>query len=125
MDKGMYSITMYNSLYELKVDLHLEISVSNIIYINKEYLFNHVIERKIEDATIRTLDDCAEILVVANHSVYKEHMFTLNDYYTIILLLNNVELNNLYKLTDETISQVAIERIKVVNIFCCASDIIS
>lgn len=108
LNKERYGITMYNRIYGLNADLHLEPMVSNLLYLDKSLLFQHAIEKEINDYRIRTLDDCAELIAVAAHSGYKEHIFTLNDFYTIIMLAENVRQKDLSELVANTKSRVIV-----------------
>jgi len=105
MAEDSFSTTMKNlerDSFLLDVDLQLAPSVANIPYINTAMLFDHVIEKRNGNALIKTLDANADIIVAASHSFYKEHMFTLSDYYTIALLSSNVSPSDLFDLSLRT-----------------------
>lgn len=106
--KDKYSLNMYSKQHKLTVDLHLELSVSNLVYLNKRFLFRHVVEREVNGVIVKTLDECAEMVAVCAHSFYKEHMFMLSDYYTIALLAKNVSPNDLCELIYQTNSCIAV-----------------
>lgn len=94
-----YSATMSKNMI---VDLQLQPSVSNLPYLDKDYLMNSRTRRTVNGIEFYGLSDEAEITVVACHSVYKELMFTLNDYYTITILAQRVQINDILRAAQIT-----------------------
>jgi hypothetical protein len=92
-----YSITMQRGT--MIVDLQLQPSVSNLPYISKEFLMRNIVLKHLDGFDVYNLSDEAEIIVVASHSLYKEQLFTLSDYYTITMLTERVaDVDNLIEL---------------------------
>lgn len=85
LDGDLYGVTMYSPVYKLNIDLTLRVAVSGIVYADKKLLFEHVYDVHVDGQQVRTLKPSVDLLVVAGHSVYKEQMFTLSDYYACVL----------------------------------------
>jgi hypothetical protein len=83
---------------EMIIDLQQQPSVSNIPYLPKNLLIENTSVRKINGADVCTLNPEAELLVIASHSLYKEQLFTLNDYYSITLLAEQIDFSKLVNL---------------------------
>lgn len=91
LERDVYGITMFSPAHKLNIDLTTQIAVSGMKYMNKERVFNHIHEIDFCETVVRTLEPSAELLAVTAHSVFKEQMFTLSDYYTIVLLVQHWE----------------------------------
>lgn len=65
------------------VDLYVHPTMGNIIYIDGEKLLEYRENGFFEDVEIPVLEKPAEALIVAAHAIYKERIYTLNDYVTI------------------------------------------
>ncbi|MEM4483268.1 MAG: hypothetical protein QXS19_05075 [Candidatus Methanomethylicia archaeon] len=76
-----YCITM-NSC-EIILDLYIHPNLGGMIYLDGEELLKHRTVMKFQGIEIPTLKYYAEALVVAAHAIYKECLYTLNDYMTI------------------------------------------
>jgi hypothetical protein len=99
LSKDAYSATLSK---EMIVDLQLQPSVSNLPYLDKDYLMQNRTVRNIENAKFFGLTDEAEIAIVACHSIYKELMFTLNDYYTITILAERLNVSDIIRAAKAT-----------------------
>ena len=88
LDSGPRNFTMRNPRTAIKIDLYGEITVSRVSYLSKEKFDECVIEVSYDDVVIPVLTPQAELVSVIAHSFYKEQMYTLADFYTIILTLS-------------------------------------
>jgi hypothetical protein len=104
----LFSATLYRADFDLNVDLQLEISVSGLPYLDKNILLSYVSKVTINDVDTIILDACAEVIVIACHSFYKEHMFTLSDFYTITMLITRENYRELCMLAEKTNSKAAV-----------------
>ncbi len=102
LDNDKYGITMYNRKYDINIDLHLEIMVSNLLYLNKNILIENINMLNLNDRYIITLNNEAEIVAIISHIAYKEHMLTISDIITIYLLSKDININKLYDLIINT-----------------------
>ncbi len=107
LDNDMFTATVCNDALSV-VDLQLELTVAGLPYLNKKYLFENVKASTINDYPVKTLEDWAEIVVIAAHSLYKEHMYTLADYYTIALSLKEDNVKTLCLLAKKSKAETAV-----------------
>ena len=82
---GAYSISLYSPKHVMNVDLHLEVSVSRMVYIEKLLLEQYVTEIDVNNCQVPVLETPVALAMVLAHSLYKEQLFTLADYYTTII----------------------------------------
>lgn len=65
------------------IDVYTYPSIGGTVFIDGQKLLEHVRETTFGYADVRALEPYAEALVVAAHAIYKELIYTLNDYFTI------------------------------------------
>jgi hypothetical protein len=102
---GAFSITLFSPEHNMNVDLHLEISVSHMVYVNKQLLQEYVTEVDMDGDQIPILETPATLATVIAHSLYKEQMFTLSDYYETIIHMSNMteqQRTSLVSLAEQT-----------------------
>jgi hypothetical protein len=83
---GPNSATFLDLVAEMNIDLYGRISVSYLEYINKDKLKSRSYLQETIDfggQRVPSLDFVADTLVIAAHSVFKEQMYTLADFYTM------------------------------------------
>jgi len=100
LNKNAYGATMYSHDRKLYVDLHLFLTISDIPYLDPGILFQCVRAVEFEGCGVQTLDPAAEFLTVAAHGFYKEHMFNLSDFYTILSLAQQAKSSDVYYLAE-------------------------
>ena len=101
---GAFSITLFSPKHNMNIDLHLEISVSRLVYINKQLLQEYVTEVNMDGNRIPVLGPPATLATVIAHSLYKEQMFTLSDYYETDIHVSNMterQLRSLVSLAEQ------------------------
>ena len=88
MEKGFrievaepYCITMTRN--EAIIDLYIYPTLGGMIYVNTDKLLAYKEAIEFNDIEIQTLNPSAEALVIMAHSIYKERIYTLNDYITV------------------------------------------
>ena len=91
LERDVYGVTMFSRTHKLNIDLTTQIAVSGMRYMNKKLVFDHINEIDFYGNIVRTLEPPAELLAVTAHSLFKEQMFTLSDYYTLVLLAQHWE----------------------------------
>jgi hypothetical protein len=79
--KDPYCITLTRD--DSIIDLYVHPSLGGIIFINGQRLLEHSCTAEFNGTKVRSLESYAEALVAASHAIYKERIYTLNDYYTI------------------------------------------
>jgi hypothetical protein len=65
------------------IDLYVHPSLGGAIIIDGQRLLEHKCPMGFNGAEIMSLERYAEALVTASHAIYKERIYTLNDYFTI------------------------------------------
>lgn len=78
-----YTVTMVKG--RTIVDLYTYPSFAWVVYLDGERLLEEVEDVKVEgiDNPVRALTKEAEVVVVAAHAIYKEHIYLLADYYVV------------------------------------------
>ena len=65
------------------VDVYIHPSLGGVIFIDGKKLLEHVNIKEFNGVEIRALESYAEALVAASHAIYKERIYTLNDFFTV------------------------------------------
>lgn len=101
---GPLSTTFCDGRVKIGLDIYYEIGASHVIYINKNHLKGFVCDRKLPKYnSVLSLCPEADLLAVIAHSVIKEHMYVLSEYYTTIYYLaemNESKLKSFLSLVD-------------------------
>jgi hypothetical protein len=98
----LFSATLFRGDYNLNVDLQLEVSVSGLPYVTKAPLLAHTVNHNVNGVAIRNLDKCSEVIVIACHTFYKEHMYTLADFYITAMSVTQENWRQICALAKET-----------------------
>jgi hypothetical protein len=69
--------------YSFIIDVYVHPILGGMIYMNGQRLLDYVSIKEFYGIKIRTLESYAEALVSAAHAIYKERIYTLNDYFTV------------------------------------------
>lgn len=85
LNRDAYGVTMFSPLHNMNIDLTTQIAVSGLIYVNKKLLVDQVNELEFYGTMVRTLSSPADLVVVTAHSIFKEQMFILSDYYFLVM----------------------------------------
>ena len=79
--KDPYCITLTRG--DSIIDLYVHPSLGGMIFIDGGKLLEHRCLREFDGVEIVSLESYAEALVSASHAIYKERIYTLNDYFTV------------------------------------------
>jgi hypothetical protein len=79
--KDPYCITLTKG--DSIIDLYVHPSLGGAIFIDGQKLLEHTCIVEFNGAEVKSLESYAEALVVACHAIYKERIYTLNDYFTV------------------------------------------
>jgi hypothetical protein len=79
--KEPYCVTLVKG--ESIVDVYAHPTIGGVAYMDGEKLLEHVRTTEFNGLKIRTLEEYAEALMAAAHAVYKEKLYTLNDYFIV------------------------------------------
>jgi hypothetical protein len=100
---GPRSTTLLDEETKIGIDIYSEIAVSFITYMDKTALYSHVTTAKLPNGEyVKILDPEADLLCIIAHSIIKEQMYTLSEYYTFINHLKNMDIDNFVRLIRQT-----------------------
>jgi len=88
LDEGPLSTTFRDPISGIGIDIYDEIGVSKIVYLDKRNLLDHVVDVGIGGGTVRALDPASDLLAIISHSIIKELMYVLSEYYTTLYTLD-------------------------------------
>ncbi|MFX0137513.1 MAG: hypothetical protein ACFFDN_28000 [Candidatus Hodarchaeota archaeon] len=105
LEVGPLSVTFLDVKNDINIDIYNEVGVSYIIYLDKNKLKKSIINKKLQNGeTIQTLNPGADIITIIAHSIIKEQLYVLSEYYTTLYYLANMndrELNSFLSLVQE------------------------
>ncbi len=95
------------------VDLYIQPTIAGVIYIEANELLKHKEYTEYNGITIPILKTYAEALLTIAHAVYKERIYTLNDYITVKKWLSRktIELAEKLKCIDAVKEALAIHKL--------------
>jgi hypothetical protein len=79
--KDPYCITLTKD--DSIIDLYVHPSLGGAIFIDGQKLLEYSCTTEFDGAEIKSLERYVEALATASHAVYKERIYTLNDYFTV------------------------------------------
>jgi len=65
------------------IDVYVHPTLGGMVYMNGQRLLDYVSIKEFNGIKIKTLYSYVEALVSAAHAIYKERIYTLNDYFTV------------------------------------------
>ena len=65
------------------IDLYIHPSLGGVIFLNGQKLLEHTCTKEFNGVEVRSLESYAEALVAASHAIFKERIYTLNDFFTV------------------------------------------
>jgi hypothetical protein len=86
LDGDILSSTFRDITAELNIDIYSEVCVSRLIYVDKTTLEECVVDKSVANEVINCLNQPADLLCLIAHSVIKEQMYVLSEYYTSLYL---------------------------------------
>jgi hypothetical protein len=100
--RGPRSTTLWDQKASIGIDLYEQIAVSFISYIDKEKLVPYIITKKLpNEMLVQTLKPEADLACIIAHSVIKEQMYTLSEYYTFIHYVKQMNINNFLQIVKQ------------------------
>lgn len=105
LDSGPLSTTFYEKQAKINVDVYNEVGVSHFVYLDKTRLESSIIPKTIlDDRPLNCLHPAADLLAIISHSIIKEQMYVLSEYYTTMCYIHQMskgDMNNLLELARE------------------------
>ncbi len=100
--KGPRSATLKDQKARIGIDLYNQVAVSYIIYIDKEKLTDHVRETILPGGgSVYTLQPEADLVSIIAHSILKEQMYTISEYYTFLCYLEKMRIETFIELAKQ------------------------
>ena len=65
------------------IDLYIHPSLGGVTFLNGQKLLEHTCTKEFNGVEVRSLESYAEALAAASHAIYKERIYTLNDFFTV------------------------------------------
>lgn len=99
---GPRSTTLRDRKTQIGIDLYYEVAVSYLIYVDKDKLHNQICHRKLpNNRTIKSLTPEADLACIIAHSIIKEQLYTLSEYYTFLHYLESLDAQSFIKIIKE------------------------
>jgi hypothetical protein len=97
---GAFSASLLDVASEMNVDLHLQIAVSQLVYMDVRQLKDHVVRREFNGLSVPVLDSHASIITDTTHALFKEQLLTYSDIYLIVSALQGVDSRQMQSTLD-------------------------
>jgi len=105
LDGDSVSTTFRDINSKLNVDIYNEVNASRLVYLDKVRLERFVFEKRLSNnEVVDCLNPIADLLCIIAHSVIKEQMYVLSEYFTSLYYLSemdNVDLDEFLGLIKE------------------------
>ena len=99
---GPRSTTLRDKEADVGIDLYSEVAVSFITYMDKRTLYPYVTTTKLPNGEYdKILKPEADLSCIISHSVIKEQMYTLSEYYTFIHYLKQMNINDFLQIVKQ------------------------
>jgi hypothetical protein len=96
---GPRSTTLRDLDADIGIDLYDEIAVSYITYLDKRTLVDYRTTAELPNGkSVETLKPEADLACIIAHSIIKEQMYTLSEYYTFLYYLKQMNVDNFLRL---------------------------
>ncbi|MEM2506176.1 MAG: hypothetical protein QXF61_03945 [Nitrososphaeria archaeon] len=93
--RGPRSATFLDTEANIGIDLYEEVAASFIIYFDKQSLATCVINLSLSNnVNVQALNPEADLACIIAHSIIKEQMYTLSEYYSFIHYLKQININD-------------------------------
>lgn len=97
------STTFRTPKVKISVDLYNEVAVSRVPYIDKWKIADEIITTELPSRErVKTLTPEADLLSIIAHSIIKENLYTLSEYYTYVYYVNRLNIDRFVHLAQET-----------------------
>jgi hypothetical protein len=100
--RGPRSTTLLDQKANIGIDLYEQVAAGFIIYVDKQTLKPHISNTIMENGICVSVPDCeADLLCLIAHSMIKEQMYTLSEYFTFIYYLKKLNIEDFLKLVKQ------------------------
>ncbi len=88
LGSGPESTTFHDDQSDIKIDVYREVAISHVVYLDKLKIKKSLTQANTPDGQpFYTLTREADLMAVIAHSVIKEQMYSLGEYYTVLYYL--------------------------------------
>jgi len=102
IEYGPRSTTLQDPEVHIGIDLYEQVAVSFITYMDKEKLIDYVTSIRLPSGEcVKTLKPEADLAAIIAHSVMKEQLYTLSEYYTFIHYLKQMNIDNFIQIVKQ------------------------
>jgi len=99
---GPRSTTLRDKEADVGIDIYSEVAVSFITYMDKRTLYPYVTTTKLPNSEyVKILKPEADLSCIIAHSVIKEQMYTLSEYYTFIYYLKQMNIDDFFQIAQQ------------------------
>ncbi len=108
LDNCPYGATLHHLKTGFNIDLSKELTVAGLVYISRSLVLSEVAEYKTNGVEIKVPRPHMDLLIIVGHSVFKEWIYTLRDFYTAVLWLRYLKnmLDLAYRESDTAAAQL-------------------
>jgi hypothetical protein len=100
--RGPKSTTFWDSEAQIGVDLYDQVAVSYVTYMDKQTLINHVATASTSDGKqLSVLDFEADLACIIAHSLAKEQLYVLSEYYTFLYYLKRINIDDFVEIARQ------------------------
>lgn len=100
---GPRSTTLWDQENNIGVDLYEQVAVSFITYMDKEKISDYITTAKLPNGEyVKILKPEADLAAIIAHSVIKEQMYTLAEYYTFIHYLKQMNIQSFLQIVKQS-----------------------
>jgi hypothetical protein len=101
--RGPRSTTLRDKEANIGVDVYSEVAVSLITYMDKRTLSPYVTTTNLPNGEyVKILEPEADLSCIIAHSIIKEQMYTLSEYYTFIHYLKQMSIDNFLQIVKQS-----------------------
>lgn len=85
LDRDQYGLTLHHPTLNMNVDMTSQVAVAGLVYLDKALLFRHSRTITLNGQKVVSLSPEADLAAIAAHSLYKEQIYNLSDFYTFAM----------------------------------------
>lgn len=85
-----YGVTLHDAESGFSVDLTEELTVAGLEYVSRDLVLDETIEYRICDGDVMIPKPFVDLLIIIGHSVFKEWIYTLRDFYSTMVWLEHL-----------------------------------
>lgn len=92
--RGPMSTTLWDPEANIGIDLYEQVAVSYVTYMDKKSLADYATIKRLDSKEVSVLRPEADLACIIAHSMIKEQMYTLSEYYSYIYYLKDMNIGS-------------------------------